>query len=67
MLSASPTKPVAAPAIVQGMVEDSNVSAITELNRMTVDLREFQFTTQFIQGESDRQNGAIDKILKKGT
>ena len=67
MLSGSPTKPVAAPAIVQGAVEDSNVSAIVELNRMTNDLREFQFTTQFIQGESDRQNGAIDKILKKGT
>ena len=48
-------------------MEDSNVSAITELNRMTNDLREFQFTTQFIQGESDRQNNAIDKIMKKGT
>lgn len=67
MVAASPTKPVAAPAIVQGAIEDSNVSAIVELNRMTNDLREFQFTTQFIQAESDRQNGAIDKILKKGT
>ena len=66
MAAASPTTPVAAPHIVQGAVEDSNVSAITELNRMTNDLREFQFTTQFIQGESDRQNGAVDKILKKG-
>jgi flagellar basal-body rod protein FlgF len=63
----SPTSPVAAPRLVQGAVEDSNVQPIAELNRMTNDLREFQFTTQIIQGENDRQNGAIDKILKKGT
>jgi len=66
MASASPTRPVANPGIVQGAIEDSNVSPILELNRMTDDLREFQFTTQFIQGESDRQTGMIDKILKKG-
>lgn len=65
--NASPTKPVAAPRIVQGAIEDSNVQPITELNRMTNDLREFQFTTQIIQAESDRQNGAIDKIMKKGS
>jgi flagellar basal-body rod protein FlgF len=67
MVSGSPTAPVVAPHIIQGAVEDSNVEPITELNRMMSDLREFQFTTQFIQGESDRQTGAIDKILKKGT
>jgi len=63
----SPTSAVAAPQIVQGAIEDSNVQPIVELNRMMDDLREFQFTTQFVQGESDRQSGAIDKILKKGT
>ena len=63
----SPTQPVARPHIVQGAVEDSNVSEITELNKMMTDLREFQFTTQFLQGESDRQTNAIDKIMKKGT
>ncbi len=67
MLANSPTKPVAAPNIVQGAIEDSNVQPIAELNRMMSDLREFQFTTQFIQGESDRQTGAIDKIMKKGS
>lgn len=66
-VSDAPTKAVAAPRIVQGAIEDSNVQPIAELNRMTNDLREFQFTTQIIQGENDRQNGAIDKILKKGT
>lgn len=67
LATTSPTTPVAAPGIIQGAIEGSNVEPILELNRMTNDLREFQFTTQFIQGESDRQNGAIDKIMKKGT
>jgi flagellar basal-body rod protein FlgF len=67
MTAASPTRQVANPRMVQGAIEDSNVQPILELNRMMTDLREFQFTTQFIQGESDRQNGAIDKIMKKGT
>jgi flagellar basal-body rod protein FlgF len=62
-----PTTPVARPRLIQGALEDSNVQPITELNKMMTDLREFQFTTQIIQGESDRQSGAIDKILKKGT
>lgn len=65
--STAPTTAVAAPHVVQGAIEDSNVQPIVELNRMTNDLREFQFTTQFLQGESDRQNGAIDKIMKKGS
>lgn len=62
----SATTAVAAPQIVQGAVEDSNVQPITELNRMMTDLREFQFTSQIIQGESDRQNAAIEKILRRG-
>ena len=62
----SPTKPVTGGRFVQGAIEDSNVQPITELNRMMNDVREFQFTTQIIQGEDDRQNGVIDKILKKG-
>lgn len=61
------TKPVTAPGLVQGAIEDSNVQPIAELNRMTNDLREFQFVTQFVQGEADRQQGAIDKILNKRT
>ena len=54
------------PQIVQGALEDSNVQPIVELNRMMDSLREFQFTTEIIQSENDRQSGAIDKILKKG-
>ena len=66
LATASPTAAVAAPHIIQGAIEDSNVQPIVELNRMTNDLREFQFSTQFLQSESDRQTAAIDKIMKKG-
>jgi flagellar basal-body rod protein FlgF len=63
----TPTAPVAAPKIVQGAVEESNVQPIAEMTRMTAGLREFQFVSQFIQGEADRQQSAIDKILARRT
>jgi flagellar basal-body rod protein FlgF len=63
----SPTTAVLAPKLQQGAIEDSNVQPILELNRMMNDLREFQFTSQVVQGEDDRQSGAIDKLLKKGS
>jgi flagellar basal-body rod protein FlgF len=63
--AADTTQPVASPGIVQGAIEESNVQPINELNQMTGDLREFQFVTQLVQAESDRQQGAIDKILNK--
>ena len=58
-----PTSAVAAPRLVQGAVEDSNVQPITEITRMMDDVRQFQFVSQFVQGEADRQSGAIEKIL----
>jgi flagellar basal-body rod protein FlgF len=61
----SPTNPVTAPKIVQGAVEDSNVQPIMELTRMMNELREFQFTTQFLQGESDLASNAIQKLLQR--
>jgi flagellar basal-body rod protein FlgF len=60
-----PTTPLAAPQIIDGAVEDSNVQPIKEIAQMTDDLREFQFVTQFVQGEADLQQGAIDKITQK--
>ena len=57
------TAPAASPKIVQGAIEDSNVQPIAELTRMMTMAREFEFTTQFIQGEADRQQNAIAKIL----
>lgn len=61
----SPTKAVAAPEITDGSIEDSNVHPIQETVQMMTTLREFQFTTQFVQAESDRQQSAIDKITQR--
>ncbi len=65
LYAAGSTTPVAAPRLTQGAVEESNVQPIVEMNRMTDDLREFQFVSQFVQAEADRQQGAIDKIMQK--
>jgi flagellar basal-body rod protein FlgF len=65
LAAATPTTPLAAPQIVQGAIEDSNVEPIHEVSRMMQQMREFQLTSQMIQAESDRQSGAIDKIMTK--
>ena len=54
------------PALVQGAIEDSNVQPVLEMTRMMNDLRQFQFMSQFIQAEADRQQSAIDKLLPQG-
>ena len=59
----TPTAAMATPALVQGAVEDSNVQPVMETTRMMDDLRQFQFISQFIQAEADRQQSAIDKLL----
>ena len=59
-----PTQPVAQPGMVQGTLEASNVQPILETTRMMAALREFQFVTQFVQAESDRQKDAIDRLLR---
>jgi flagellar basal body rod protein FlgG len=43
------------------------VQPIVEMTRMMTGLREFQFVSQFVQGESDRQQSTIDKILTRRT
>ena len=63
--SDSPTKAVADPQITQGAVEESNVQPIREVVAMMTTLREFQFTSQFVQAEGDRQQSAIDKITQR--
>jgi flagellar basal-body rod protein FlgF len=65
LAAASPTRPVAQPRIVQGALESSNVQPIGEITRMTNDLRTFQFVTQLVQAESDRQQTVIDKLAPK--
>lgn len=57
------TTTVAAPGIVQGAIEDSNVQPVLEMTRMMDGERQFQFMIQFIQAEHDRQQSVIDKLL----
>ena len=59
----APTAPVVSPGLVQGAVEDSNVQPVLETTRMMDNLRQFQFVSQFIQAEADRQQAVIDKLL----
>ena len=56
------TAPLAQPQVVQGALESSNVQPITEMTRMMQMEREFQFMTQFVQSEGDRQQSAIDTL-----
>ena len=63
MRADTPTTQVAAPGIVQGSMEDSNVEPVMEMTRMMEGLRQFQFASQFIQAEADRHQSVIDKLL----
>jgi flagellar basal-body rod protein FlgF len=62
----TPTNRVAQPKIVEGAIEGSNVQPIAELARMIDTEREFQFVTQMVQAESDREKDAITKLLPSG-
>ena len=61
------TTAVPAPGVLQGAVEGSNVQPVTEVTRMMDGLRQFQFVSQFVQAESDRQQAVIDKLLPSGS
>ena len=63
--SGSSTTATASPGLVQGSIEDSNVQPLLEMTRMIDGLRQFQFVSQFIQAEGDRQQSAIDKLLSQ--
>jgi flagellar basal-body rod protein FlgF len=65
-VSDAPTQTVTNPGIVQGAIEQSSVQPVIEVTRMMNDLRQFQFVTQLVQAESDRQQNAIEKILPQG-
>lgn len=60
------TQPVDRPRVVQGAVEGSNVKPVQEMTRMMDALREFQFASQFVQAEGERQMKAVDTLLKRG-
>ena len=58
------TSAVARPRVLEGALEESNVQPVAETTRMMNELREFQFVTQFVQAESERQQTAIDKLTQ---
>ncbi len=60
----TPTAAVAAPKVTGGALEESNVQPVAETTRMMNELREFQFVTQFLQSEGERQQSAIDKLTQ---
>lgn len=66
-ISDAPTAQVASPGIVQGAIEESNVQPVLEVTRMMDNERQFQFVTQLVQAEGDRQQSTIDKLLPAGS
>jgi flagellar basal-body rod protein FlgF len=65
--AATKTSPMTSPHIVQGALEESNVQAVVETTQMIDQMRQFQFVTQFLQAESDRQQSSIDKLTQRTT
>ena len=57
--------PVEKPKVIQGAIEQSNISPVVELTRMMRELREFEFTSKMVQSEGTRQQNAIDKLTQK--
>ncbi len=65
LAAGTPTAAVAQPRLTGGALEESNVQPVAETTRMMDALREFQFVTQFVQAEGDRQQSAIDKLTQR--
>jgi flagellar basal-body rod protein FlgF len=63
----TPLTPTPAPKVVQGAVEDSDVQPVTELVKMMTAQRDFQFVTQYVEAEGQREQNAIDKIATPQT
>ncbi len=66
-MASAPTTQVPVPGIVQGAMEESNVQPVLEVTRMMDNERQFQFVTQLVQAEGDRQQSTIDKLLPAGS
>jgi flagellar basal-body rod protein FlgF len=63
----TPTAQAAVPAVVQGVLEGSNVPPVLEVTQMMNGLRDYEFTTQLIQAEDDRIQSTIDKTIGSNT
>ena len=62
-ISSQPATPATRPGIVQGALEQSNVSPVLMITKMMESSQDFAFNTQFIQAEQTRQMSAISQIL----
>jgi flagellar basal-body rod protein FlgF len=62
-VASQPTTPAARPGIVQGALEQSNVSPVMMITKMMETSQEFALKTQFVQAEQTRQMNAISQIL----
>jgi flagellar basal-body rod protein FlgF len=58
----TPLTPTPGAKVLQGAVEDSDVQPVSELVNMMTAQRDFQFVTQYVEAEGQRQQNAIDKI-----
>ena len=57
--------PMDRPAITQGALEGSNVHPILEMTRLTAEMREFQYASQFTEREGERINNSVERILRR--
>ncbi len=57
--------PLDRPTLVQGALEGSNVHPILEMTRLTAEMREFQYASQFAEREGERISTAVDRILRR--
>jgi len=62
-----PTTPALRPGIVQGALEESNVSPVMMITKMLETSQTFAFNTQFVQAEQTRQMSAINQILNQNS
>lgn len=53
------------PEISQGMLESANIQPVAELTRMMSEMRDFEIASQFVDGEAQREQSAIDRIGHK--
>lgn len=60
-----PPVPVETPVVMQGVVEESNVQPVVELTMLMAQMREFQFASQFVEREGERQAQAIERLTRR--
>jgi flagellar basal-body rod protein FlgF len=57
--------PIARPKVVQGALEGSNISPILEMTRLTAEMREFQYASNFTEREGERITNAVERIMRR--